>query len=51
MAIYNVPEEIRKAKLEKVRAMDYHATGKRIFKEFREYVDQTNEQAFDELIK
>lgn len=51
MSIYNVPEKIRKAKLEKVRAMDYRATGKRIFKEFREYVAQTNEQAFDELIK
>ncbi len=51
MTIYNVPEEIRKIKIEKVQAMDYRSIGKRIFKEFKEYVEQTNEQAFDELVK
>ncbi len=42
MTIYNVPEEIRKKKIEKVLAMDYHSLGKRIFKEFKEYVEQMN---------
>ncbi len=42
MMIYNVPEEIRKIKIEKVLAMDYRSLGKRIFKEFKEYVEQTN---------
>ena len=38
MSIYNVPEEIRKMKIEKVLAMDYRSIGKRIFNEFKEYV-------------
>ncbi len=44
MTIYNVPEEIRKIKIEKVLAMDYRSLGKRIFKEFKEYVEQMNEE-------
>lgn len=40
MTIYNVPEEIRRIKIDKVLAMDYRSIGKRIFKEFREYVEQ-----------
>ncbi len=43
MTIYNVPEEIRKTKIDKVLAMDYRSIGKRIFKEFKEYVEQSNE--------
>ncbi len=38
MMIYNVPEEIRKIKIDKVLAMDYRSIGKRIFNEFKEYV-------------
>ncbi len=51
LTIYNVPEETRKLKIEKVQAMDYRSIGKRIFKEFKEYVEQTNEQALEELLK
>ena len=40
MTIYNVPEEIRRIKIDKVLAMDYRSIGKRIFKEFKEYVEQ-----------
>lgn len=43
MMIYGVPEEIRKENIEKVLAMDYLSIGKRIFKEFREYVEQKKE--------
>ena len=39
MTIYNVPEEIRRIKIEKVLAMDYCSIGKRIFNEFKEYVE------------
>ncbi len=39
MIIYNVPEEIRRIKIEKVLAMDYRSIGKRIFNEFKEYVE------------
>lgn len=42
MTIYNVPEEIRKIKIDKVLAMDYRSIGKRIFKEFKEYVEKAN---------
>lgn len=42
MMIYNVPEEIRKIKIEKVLAMDYRSIGKRIFNEFKEYVEKAN---------
>ena len=42
MTIYNVPEEIRKIKIEKVLSMDCRSIGKRIFKEFKEYVEQMN---------
>ena len=51
MTIYNVPEEIRKKKIEKVIALDYRSLSKRIFKEFKEYIEQTTEQAFDELLE
>jgi len=44
MMIYNIPEEIRKIKIDKVLAMDCHSLGKRIFKEFKEYVEQMNEE-------
>ena len=40
MMIYNVPEEIRRIKIEKVLAMDYRSIGKRIFNEFKEYVEK-----------
>jgi hypothetical protein len=39
MTIYNVPEDIRRIKIDKVLAMDYLSIGKRIFKEFKEYVE------------
>ena len=42
MTIYNVPEEIRKIKIDKVLAMDYRSIGKRIFNEFKEYVEKAN---------
>lgn len=47
--IYKVPEEIRKIKIQKVLSMDYRKIGSRIFDEFKEYIEQVNEQAFNEL--
>lgn len=43
MMIYGVPEEIRKKNIGNFLAMDYLSIGKRIFKEFREYVEQKKE--------
>jgi len=47
--IYNVPEEMRKMKIEKVLAMDYRSIGKRILNEFIEYVKKTNDKMLDEI--
>ncbi|MBQ4644721.1 MAG: TetR/AcrR family transcriptional regulator [Clostridia bacterium] len=47
--IYKVPEETRKIKIQKVLSMDYKKIGSRIFDEFKEYIEQVNEQAFNEL--
>ena len=49
--IYNVPEEIRRIKTEKVLAMNYRLLGKRIFEEFKEYVEKMNELAYEEKLK
>lgn len=43
MLLYNVPEQLRKTKIEKVLAMDYRALGRRILNEFKEYIDKVNE--------
>ena len=44
MLLYGVPSELRKAKIEKVLAMDYRALGCRILAEFKEYIEKVNEQ-------
>ena len=43
MLIYGVPEELRRQKIEKVLAMDYRGLGRRILKEFKEYIEKVNE--------
>ncbi len=51
MAVYGVPEETRKANVDKALAIDYRKIAKLILKEFKKYVEETNEQAFEEMIK
>ena len=51
LGIYGIPEEIRNQKIRKVLAMDYRSVGLRILQEFKQYVEQTNEQAFMDLLK
>ncbi len=51
MMMFDVPEEIRRAKIAKVLAMDYRAIGKRIYEAFKQYVTETNEHALDEVLK
>lgn len=50
MRIFNVPEETRQQKLKKVLALDYRALARRVLKQFREFVDQTNEHTFEVLL-
>lgn len=48
MTIYQIPEETRKMKIEKILAMDYHGISKRILGEFRRFVEETNDHTLDE---
>lgn len=50
LMIYNVPEEVRKAKIEKTLSLDYRDLGRRVLGHFREYVDVTTEQALIDLL-
>ena len=50
MKIYNVPEDTRGRKINQVLAMDYRALGRRILSQFKEFVEQTNEQTFEMLL-
>ena len=51
LGIYGVPEETRQIKLQKVFAMDYITLGKRVLDEFKQYVTDANDEAFQALIK
>ena len=51
MMMFCVPEELRKAKIKKVLAMDYRAIGRKVYEEFKEYVTESNENALDEVLK
>lgn len=49
MKIFNVPEDIRQQKINKVLSMDYQALGRQILQNFKQYVNETNEHAFEAL--
>lgn len=51
LGIYGVPEAVRNAKVEKVFAMDYRNLCKRVLADFKKFVAETNEQAFQDLLK
>ena len=51
LRIFDVPVEVRKTKIQRVLAMDHRSLGKRALREFREYVEQANEEAFLNLLK
>ena len=51
LSIYGIPEETRKVKLEKVFAMDYKNIGMQILTEFKQFVEQSNVDAFVTLVK
>ena len=48
LSVYNVPDELRKVKIQKTLALDFRNLGKRVLKEFKEYVEEANEHAFKE---
>ena len=51
MLLFGVPEKIRKAKVEKVLAMDYRTIAKQVYRKFQDYVTETNEQTLDEVLR
>lgn len=51
MMLFGVPEELRRAKVQKVLAMDYRAIGRRVFADFKQYVSETNEKAIEDLLQ
>ena len=51
LGIYGIPPETREMKIKKVLTMDYQKLAKRVLREFKEYVEQANEQAFQDLLK
>ncbi len=48
--VYNVPKEVRETKIKKALSYDYKHIGERIFKEFKEYVDKTTEETFEQML-
>ena len=49
MRIYNVPEDVRKQKIQKILAMDYRNKGPQILEHFKIFVQETNEHTFQAL--
>ena len=49
--IFGIPEDIRRNKIGKVFAMDYRSIGKQVIADFNEYVKETNDRAFLDLVK
>lgn len=50
MQLYQVPEQTRKMTIDQVLTMDYRRVGRRVFKEFAEFVEQSSEQAIEGLL-
>lgn len=51
LGIYGIPEELRKTKIRRVFEIDYKKLGKKVLEEFKQYVEQANDQAFLDLLK
>ena len=47
LRLYNVPEDLRNQKIEKIIAMDYRSLGKRILSDFKDYITAVNWQAVE----
>ena len=47
LSMYNVPESLRKQKIEKIIAMDYRSLGRKILTDFKDYITAVNWQAVE----
>lgn len=50
MLIFNIPEATRALKISKILALDYRALGRTVLNDFRAFVAETNEHAFEQLL-
>ena len=50
MKIFDIPEERRRLKEEKIFETGYEALSKTIFEKFTEYINETNERAIEEVL-
>ncbi len=48
MKVYNVPEDVRELKIQKVLSLDYRRIGRRFIEGFTEYVETINNKALQE---
>ena len=44
LLLYEVPEDLRRTKIQKVLSMDYRALGRNILADFKQYISEVNEQ-------
>lgn len=51
LAVYGVPEERRRKKIEKALSMDYRKFGQRVLKDFKKYVEDNTEKYYGEITK
>ena len=51
MLLYGVPDDLRRAKIERVLNMDYRSIGRRILKEFRNYIERVNQDNLKNAVK
>ena len=51
LQIYNIPEQTREMKIQRVLKMDYRGISKRVLDKFKNYVARANEQALEELYR
>lgn len=50
MLVYQVPEALRRKMIQRVLDMEYTVVGQQMLKDFIAYIEETNEQAFEELL-
>lgn len=50
LTAFGVPEDTRRLKIAKVLALDYRSISRRIFSEFKDYVQQTTESTLEEIM-
>lgn len=51
LTTFHVPNDVRQNKIEKLLALDYRNIGKRVLEEFKEYVENFNDDDLNELLR